>query len=103
MNMLTRKDLDLIGAEVAKVIEDNINPRFDAMDELFDRLESRVDRIEDTMVTKDYLDDKLGQLHGDLIVNDRLLEHRLDRHLEGANHEELESLRLFPRPGQLPG
>ena len=60
--------MDLIGAEVAKVIEDNVDPRFDAIDERFERLEGRVGKIEATMVTKDYLDDKLGKLRGEFVA-----------------------------------
>jgi uncharacterized coiled-coil DUF342 family protein len=32
-----------------------------------DRLDTRVTRIEATMVTKDYLDDKLANLHSDIV------------------------------------
>ena len=38
------------------------------VDERFDKLEGRVGRIEATMVTKDYLDEKLADLRGDLVV-----------------------------------
>ena len=38
------------------------------VDERFDRLENRVTKIEATMVTKDYLDEKLGDLRGDIVV-----------------------------------
>ncbi|MFA6306229.1 MAG: hypothetical protein WCV70_00330 [Patescibacteria group bacterium] len=45
-----------------------INEFSTRVDERFDRLEGRVGKIEATMVTKDYLDDKLGDLRGDLVV-----------------------------------
>ena len=45
-----------------------VDERFDKVDERFDNLEGRVGKIEATMVTKDYLDDKLADLRGDLVV-----------------------------------
>ena len=41
---------------------------FDGVDARFDRVEERLTRVEATMVTKEYLDEKLGELRGDLIV-----------------------------------
>ncbi len=42
--------------------------RFDQIDQRFDRLEARVGIVEDSMVTKDYLDERLADLRGDLVV-----------------------------------
>lgn len=41
---------------------------FDGIGGRFDKVETRLDKIESTMVTKDYLDDKLADLRGDLVV-----------------------------------
>ena len=38
------------------------------VDERFDNLEGRVGKIEATMVTKNYLDEKMADLRGDLVV-----------------------------------
>ncbi|MFH1098897.1 MAG: hypothetical protein V1723_03185 [Candidatus Uhrbacteria bacterium] len=50
---------------------------FDSVDKRLDALEEKTTRIEATMVTKTYLDDKLADLKGDLIVKMR----KLDGHL----------------------
>lgn len=47
---------------------DAVEKRLDRHDERFANLESRVGAIEDTMVTKDYLDEKLTDLRGDIVV-----------------------------------
>lgn len=39
---------------------ENIDRRFDAVDQRFERIEGRLDNIETTMVTKDYLEDRLS-------------------------------------------
>lgn len=41
------------------------------VDNRFDSIERRVTKIEATMVTKDYLDDKLANIHSDIIAQTR--------------------------------
>jgi len=45
-----------------------INEFSSRVDERLDKLEGKVDKIEATMVTRDYLDEKLADLRGDLVV-----------------------------------
>ena len=52
-----------------------MDERFDKMDDRFNKMDDRLDKVENdlkivksTMVTKDYLDEKLGDLRGDLSV-----------------------------------
>jgi len=45
-----------------------INEFSSRVDERLDKLEGKVDKIEATMVTKDYLDEKMADLRGDLVV-----------------------------------
>ncbi|OGH88706.1 MAG: hypothetical protein A3J93_01255 [Candidatus Magasanikbacteria bacterium RIFOXYC2_FULL_42_28] len=47
---------------------DGVDKRFDGVDKRFDVIEKRLTRVESLMVTKDYLDDKLADLRGDLVV-----------------------------------
>jgi len=47
---------------------DGVDKRFDGVDKRFDGIEKRLTKVEATMVTKDYLDDKLADLKGDLTV-----------------------------------
>ena len=54
--------------EAINEFSSKVDERFDKVDERFDKLEGRVGKIEATMVTKDYLDDKLADLRGDLVV-----------------------------------
>lgn len=45
-----------------------IDGKFTAIDSRFDAIDTRLTRVEALMVTKDYLDDKLADLKGDLVV-----------------------------------
>jgi hypothetical protein len=56
----------------------------------------------DTLPTKSYIDEKIGNLRGDMVSGFRSLEHRMDRMIDGAPKSELEQLRLYPRQGQSP-
>jgi len=63
-----------------------INTFSSAVDDRFDKIDNRFNKIEATMVTKDYLDEKLADLSGDLVV----LLRKEDRKL-GALVKELVS------------
>jgi DNA polymerase II small subunit/DNA polymerase delta subunit B len=57
--------------EILTAISDFANhteKRFDNLEGRFDNLEGEVNTIKATMVTKDYLDDKLADLRGDLVI-----------------------------------
>lgn len=45
---------------------DRIEQRLDSIEARLDHMETRMNKVEATMVTKDYLDDKLGDLRGNL-------------------------------------
>ena len=45
-----------------------IDKRFEKIDKRFEKIETDVKIIKSTMVTKDYLDEKLSDLRGDLTV-----------------------------------
>ncbi len=47
---------------------DRMDQKFDRMDQRFGEIEGRVKDIEGVMVTKEYLDDKLLDLRGDLVT-----------------------------------
>jgi len=46
---------------------EKIDLRFNKIDQRFDKIESNVSTIKATMVTKEYLDDKMFDLRGDLV------------------------------------
>jgi hypothetical protein len=46
----------------------NVDEKFNKIDERFDKVEGEICKIRATMVTKDYLDDKMVDLRGDLVV-----------------------------------
>jgi len=73
--MLTQEDLKNIGTEVGKVIEQNVNPALDA-------LQGQINHIQNQMVTKDYLDEKLLDLRGDLVISMRKEDVKLSRLVE---------------------
>jgi hypothetical protein len=72
MGMLTDKDIKRIGEEVGRVIEDNILPLIDEkieeklgpVNSEIATIKSNITAINATMVTKDYLDEKLGVTNG---------------------------------------
>jgi hypothetical protein len=47
---------------------DGVEGRLDKVEGRLDKVEGRLTKIESTMVTKDYLDEKLSDLKGDLVV-----------------------------------
>ena len=47
---------------------EQIDQRFEQIDQRFEQIDQRFGRIESTMVTKDYLDEKIADLRGDLVV-----------------------------------
>ncbi|HJV32458.1 MAG TPA: hypothetical protein VJ694_00355 [Patescibacteria group bacterium] len=64
-DMLSEKDIRRIGEEVGRVIEDNMNPQFEAIRNRLDVIETR---METDMVTRDYLDQKLAPINGKINV-----------------------------------
>lgn len=97
--MLEPKDLQKIGEEVGKVIEQNVNPQFDG-------LRQELDQIRAEMVTKSYLDDKLadleGSLHGKLRKEDtkvnRLIQILKDKAvLTEEEEKQLAEFQIFPK------
>lgn len=57
---------------------DGVDAQLKAVDERFDRVESDITVVKTTMVTKDYLDEKLADLKGDLILKLRKTNEKLD-------------------------
>jgi hypothetical protein len=45
-----------------------VDKRFEQVDKRFEKLEHRVGGLETRMVTKEYLDEKIADLRGDLIL-----------------------------------
>lgn len=104
--MLTQDDLRNIGVELGKVIEQNVTPGLDSLHNRLDKVDNRLDKIESQMVTKSYLDDKLADLEGTVVVRQRkedqkvnLLIDLLRRKsvLEKADVDQLQEFQVFPR------
>ncbi|MFA4890969.1 MAG: hypothetical protein WC604_01260 [Candidatus Gracilibacteria bacterium] len=89
--MLTQEDLKNIGVELGKVIEQNITPAMDS-------LQNQIEHVGNQMITKDYLDDKLEEHHGNMIILMRKGDTKLLRLVEllkeknVLNDEEAKSL-----------
>ena len=66
-----------------------VDQRFDGIDRRFDGLEQRLTKVEATMVTKDYLDDKLADLRGDLTVLMRKEDTKLNALVEIMKDKKL--------------
>ena len=94
-----------------------MDKRFEAMDKKFDNMENkfekrfvsvegRLTKIESQMVTKEYLDDKLADLKGDLVAKVRLEDEKvnktidlLDKHeiIPGDELKAVKDIELFPK------
>lgn len=90
--------------ETVIFIKDNAVTK-EEFDSRLDIVEQRLTKIEAVMVTKDYLDDKLADLKGDLIVKQRKIEGRIDtlvtmlrdkNLLQPTDVKLLFDLRIFP-------
>lgn len=106
-----------VALEVGEIIEQNVMP---AMEELgteiagikeeISGMKEEISGIKAVMVTKEYLDDKLADLRGDMIVNFRKLDGKTD-HLIGMLNKkkiisepevrEFEEYRIFPKLGKV--
>jgi hypothetical protein len=77
---MKKKDLEQIGqlfnSSFAQIWEHNLEPAFSGLINRMDTLEKRVDGIENKMVTKDYLDKKLGLLRGEINIRIQKIEKR---------------------------
>lgn len=84
--MLTQEDIKQIGEEVCRLIEDNVLPAIEAtrqeLNERIDGVEERIGGVESRMVTKEYLDDKLFDLKGDIITGIRKEDKKVNRLIE---------------------
>ncbi len=61
---------------------DGVDKRFDGVDKRFDGVDKRLTRVESTMVTKDYLDEKLVDLRGDIVILLRKEDRKLEALIE---------------------
>lgn len=110
--MLSTEDIKKIGEEMGRVVEDNIIPQFTDIHgeltgirvELTD-VQKQLYNIDASMVTKAYLDDKLADLEGSVIVRQRkedqkvnLLIDILQRKsiLESTDIQTLKQIQVFP-------
>ena len=66
--MLEEKDIQKIGEEMGKVIEQNITPVLDEMNQKFDKLDKRVGKIEAEMVTKDEFNNEIGKIEAEMVT-----------------------------------
>ncbi len=64
-----------------------VDKRFDKVEARLDSLDKRTGHLENQMVTKDYLDNKLADLRGDLVVAVRREDEKVDT-LVGKLQEE---------------
>lgn len=110
--MLTPDDIKSIGVELGKVIEHNITPALDGLhtqigsiNTQIDGLHTQIGEIRSQMVTKSYLDDKLAELEGTVIVRQRkedqkvnLLIDLLQRKsiLAETDIRQLKEIQVFP-------
>jgi hypothetical protein len=114
---MEEKDLkqikEVIHEEIGQVWDKNIAPafddiykRFDGVDGRLDGVEGRLNRIESQMVTKSYLDDKVADLEGGLVVKLRKEDEKVNRIIDLLKRhkvvpldelKDLDNLQIFPR------
>jgi hypothetical protein len=66
--------LDAIGT-----FAEQVDQRFDAVDKRLDTMDGRIGKVESQMVTKSYLDDKLADLKGDMVLILRKEDQKVNR------------------------
>jgi uncharacterized protein YydD (DUF2326 family) len=97
--MLTKGDIKEIGIELGKVIEQNITPTLD-------ELHRELTEVKGQMVTKSYLDDKLAELEGAVIVRQRKEDQKVNLLIELLRNKsvlqetdvkQLQDIQVFPR------
>ena len=93
-------------SQVGEMLEQNVLPQFEVIHDDLKGMKGRLTTIEANMVTKTYLDEKLGALKGDLIAQDRKLEKKTDALIDSLTAhgtlvspdlERLETTRVFPQ------
>lgn len=105
--MMEDRIVSRIVEDVGEAFEQNFLPMVDELiDEKLAPIKTDIVGIKATMVTKDYLDEKMVDLKGDLIAYDRKLEKKTDtlvdalierRTLTASDVERIEQVRVFPR------
>ncbi len=70
--------------EAVHSLATNIDERFEQVDRRFEQVDKRLVRIESSMVTKDYLDKKLGDLKGDLISLVKKEDNKVNAFIDSA-------------------
>jgi predicted RNase H-like nuclease (RuvC/YqgF family) len=118
--MLEPKDLKKIGEELGKVIEQNVTPTLDSLDQRVGHLDQRVGHLDQRvgnlerevgqiraeMVTKSYLDDKLADLEGGVMARLRKEDTKVNRLVDMLKNKrvlteqevsQLAELQVFPK------
>ena len=65
----------------------NVDGRFERLETRMTGMETKMTEMEAVMVTKEYLDDKLANLRGDLVVLARKSDRKLSELVEELVHE----------------
>lgn len=68
---------------------EGIDQKFVSIDQRLDKIDQKINTIQATMVTKDYLDEKLADLRGDLVVLVRKEDNKLKTLLEIMTKKKL--------------
>ena len=111
--MIEEKDIQKIGEEMGKVIEQNITPVLDEMRKDLDEVKTDLsevktdlNKVKMSMVTKSYLDDKLADLEGNLVTKLRKEDEKMNRLIDVLHEksvlseqdvEQLKLFQIFPR------
>ena len=69
-------------ATATKADLDRVETRLSGVETRLDGIDGRLKKVEATMVTKDYLDEKLADLRGDLVVLTRKEDTKLKKLIE---------------------
>lgn len=99
---ITKKDI----LNAINAFSSATDKRFEGIDKRFEGIDKRLTKIEATMVTKDYLDDKMSDLRGDLMVLIRKEDVKMKKLIEilskrkllsNKEVEEILSMEPFPQ------
>src|SRR3989338_7568917 len=63
---------------VGEMVEQNITPALDKIHERLDTIEGQITTIKADMVTKSYLDDKLADHSGEVVLREKKLDQKVN-------------------------
>jgi|SRR3989339_767618 len=88
MEQVTNEEILTAINDFASKVEERFGEVNERMDKRFDKIEGRVGHLENQMVTKDYLDQKLADRHGSAVFMIRREDEKVDTLVNKLREED---------------